>query len=1123
MRFLLIVLAGFAVAHAGVSIASGPRQLELTYDFAVEDESVTALAQLVPVCQGQLPLVLASDGAPEFGSIVRAAGLELVPLVVKREQTDRSQMVVKLNYPTGLEPPARLNAMGRFMARRCGLPTTGHADADVYLIVVPDEFYSNVLPLAAWKERMGYRVLVRRTSQIGGTRDQIRAYIQRLYQQPDSMPSFVLLVGAVNKIPAFVNVGTPCVTDHPYACVDGNDFLADLFVGRFPAANASELDVMVAKTVGYESSPLLTDTSWYRRALMVGTSYQEGGTPAVTALVTKRLIRERMLGHGFVQIDTVFYPPTAGGRGTVDTAVNRGVLFVNGRGWGNYEGWRYPSFLISDVAALRNGWKLPVVTSIYCGTGNYQANPCFGEMWLRAGVPTDPRGGVAFWGSSYTGTSTRWNNSMDYGIYEEIFNRGEHGCGAAMYAGKLTQYENFPLPEDSVELRNYFHVYNLLGDPALRMWTGVPRPLAVSYNSWVHEGSSLFEVTVRDNHGQPVPNALVCLSRTPEVHAVTVTDNWGTARFRLAPTGPGAILVTVTGDNLATHLGQIVVGQSEIFVGYNTHQPTAVGPGQNVVLDVTVRNFGVSQTATGVSAVLRSASSAAIVTDSVCALGDIGPGAVSTASFGVRTVPSCVGGQRLPMVLVTRSAQGEWYSGFDLVVDGPMLEYRRYAVHDANGWLDPGEAAELSVVVRNHGSAAAGLVAVLRSLNPQAVTVLDSFGTFGDLAPGESASNGTDRFRVQAAAGIGVGRQFSLRLVLRCTGGFEQYWDFVLTVGQPVTSAPLGPDRHGYYAYDDTDVGYPERPSYDWVEIDPNFGGSGSRLSVGNDTCVPVSLPFVFRFYGRDYSVVSVSDNGFIAPGTQWIGDIYNWRIPSPSGTDGVIAPFWDDFRTDTLGASGVYTWHDVANHRFIIEWSRCVHVHGYRPPYLGEQQTFQLHLCDPAFHATPTGDGPILFQYHTVFNDDTLFENNHNFATVGIESPDNAFGLEYTYANSYPAAAAPVVAGRAIRLTTVAPDTFVAIHETNPVRRSEALQVRPQPARKRVKIVLPYVHGEILAVFDIGGRLVRRIRLERDAGVAEWDLRDNVGQRVPAGIYNVALTSVAGRGTISCLIRVLD
>jgi hypothetical protein len=1156
-----IALVLFAFVQAGPATTAwtsrqvGARQLEVEVvlpEFS-EAESSAAVSFLVPAPGAVAPLleVISADSvavpASEFaapdipiaalGRPAIARGVEVVPLIVARARPagtgavlEYRRVKVRLAYDRALPDNAGDDEVARLLSGLDRQKDGGALDAGL-LIVVPDEFYDNVLPLAAWKERKGFTVWVKKTSETGTTKDQIKSYIQTAYNTWDPAPGYVILIGAVSKIPAFVNPGTPCVTDHPYSCVDGSDYLADLFVGRLPAANASELDVMVAKVLGYEMTPYVADTSWYRRALMVGTSYQEGsGTTAVTALVTLRVVRERLLGRGFNLIDTVFYPPQGSGVGPVDTAVNRGVLYVNGRGWGNYAGWGYPEFLINDVSGLQNGWKLPVVTSIYCGTGNYQANPCFGEAWLRTGSPSNPRGAVAFWGSSYTATSTRWNNCMDYAIYDAIFDRGIRTCGAAMYAGKLAQMENFPLAEDSQELRNYFHVYNLLGDPSLEMWTGVPRQLNVSYPGTFPVGASSFEVVVQNGAGQPVRNALVCLLKPGEVHATELTDASGRARFAISTAAPDTMKVTVTGADLSPHLGYAVGTSEAVFVGHLSHDPLQLGPGTSASVAVTLKNFGASQGATGVSATLRSRDAGSVVTDSVRTFGDIAAGATATSTAYLATVaPACTSGQRLRLEVAVTSGQGSWTSAFDVEVAGPTLKTTGYTVHDGNGILEPGETAELSLMVRNSGATPApGMTAVLRSLNEAAIQVLDSGGTYGTIGPNDSASNSTDRFQVRASAGIGAGRKFSLRLVMRGSDGYEQTWDFPVTVGVVTAASPLGPDRRGYYAYDDTDAGYPEKPDFNWVEIDPALGGSGSLVTLPNDTAVPVSLPFSFRFYGADFSTVSICDNGFVSMGSQWLGDAYNWSIPSPMGPDGLVAGFWDDFRTDTMGASGAFTWHDSANHRFIVEWSRCIHVHGFRQPAMADTASFQVMLCDPQYYATKTGDGPIIVQFLAVKNDDSLVENGHNFATVGIENPTHDDGLEYTFAGAYPAAAAAVGPGRAIRFTTNPPDSFTAVRETQSGPAFELrFGVAPQPARSRVSITLPRVDGRArLQVFDALGRLVRtfpQTSIENRQSSMTWDLRDNSGARVPAGVYQLMLKTGDYHRTITSRVLVID
>ena len=1094
-----------------------------------EEQEGGSVARLVPMDGTELPGMEILDTDVEgkatgewakFGEPVCAGGVELVPLVVARELDDGAgrtarlgSIELELTYRQPPEPEQAEGVMARMMTGLCtGEEPEYRLDQPGYLIIVPDDFYDNIMPLARWKERRGFVVWVRKLSETGSQREDIRDFIVGAYEAWDPVPSYVLLVGAVNKIPAYITTGTPCVTDHPYACTDGDDFLADLFVGRLPAANASELDVMVAKTIGYEKTPYVAETDWYHQALMIGTSYQEGGTPAVTALITKRLIRERLFDRGFSRIDTVFYPPTRYGQGPVDSTVNRGVSFINGRGWGNYDGWGYPQFLTNDVYGLQNGWKLPIVTSIYCGTGNYARNPCFGEAWLRAGSPSNPKGAVAFWGSSWTATSTRWNNCMDYGIYRAVFDWNVLACGPAMYLGKMAQFENFPTPADSEHLRLYFHVYNLLGDPSLDMRTRVPQSVDVTYPEAYPRGTSSFDVRVlKAGTAEPFEGALVCLRDSGRVHETARTNAQGWARFAVRPSD--SLQVTVAGGNLGSYVGTSLASDRQVFVGRNSHTPMTAAAGSSVSLSVELKNFGIGQTAQSVECLLRATDSFATVTDSFRSYGDIAAGGTANAvPYALTISPACTSGQRVKLDLYVSSGDSTWQGALDLAVIGPTFRVLDYVVHDGNGYLDPGETAEVSATVLNYGDGgASGVQGVLQALDP-AIVVLDSSGSFGAIGAGDSADNSAERFQVQARAGIGIGRRFTVRLRLTGTEGFEHSCDFDITVGEPVSSAPLGPDYYGYYAYDDTDVGYEETPTYEWIEIDPAHGGQGTDVGIENDTAVTAALPFTFKFYGRDYDEVSISDNGYVAMGGSWFGEIYNWHIPSANGPDGFVAGFWDDFRCDTLDASGVFTWHDQANHRFVIEWSRCHHVHGYRPPIIAELQTFEVILCDPAFHATVTGDGPVLCQYREVRNDDSLFENGHNFATAGIQSPDHNDGLEYTFAGRYPASAAPIGADRTIWYTTNPPDTFDAIREERPgagtVNRFSAW---PNPVRRALNLELPAEAR--VQVFDAAGREVVRFPA---AGTTRWRLLDSRGLRVRAGVYHVVLTSAADGRTMA-------
>ena len=100
--------------------------------------------------------------------------------------------------------------------------------------------------------------------------------------------------------------------------------------------------------------------------------------------------------------------------------------------------------------------------------------------------------------------------------------------------------------------------YNLLGDPAMRVWSDRPRHLDVSHASTSYIGQS-FSVTVTSN-GKPVPNALVCFTVDGTLFATCTTDVSGKASCMITPSiDPGTLYVTVSGKNLIPYFGTVTV------------------------------------------------------------------------------------------------------------------------------------------------------------------------------------------------------------------------------------------------------------------------------------------------------------------------------------------------------------------------------------------------------------------------------------------------------------------------------------------------------------------------------------------------------------------------------------
>ncbi|MDM7916779.1 MAG: FlgD immunoglobulin-like domain containing protein, partial [Candidatus Eisenbacteria bacterium] len=495
---------------------------------------------------------------------------------------------------------------------------------------------------------------------------------------------------------------------------------------------------------------------------------------------------------------------------------------------------------------------------------------------------------------------------------------------------------------------------------------------------------------------------------------------------------------TVTGSGVFPYRGtaQVAVAQSFLAVEGWTIDDDASGqsagngdgalnPGETVELSLTIRNQG-SANADAVTASLNALHGAEVVTGSAD-YGDLPAGAQGEPAtpFVIRIPKDAENASAVQLQLEVTAGGQRSSTDATLNVVAPSLIHES-AAYAGDGVLLPGETSDLAVTVRNDGAVGTdGFEAVLRTLDPALVAIVDSTVSYGAAAPGASIT-GSEAFVVEASdeAAQGQAARFTLRVTT--AEGFESETSFSAMVGTANVFAPLGPDTYGYYAYDSADTDYPDTaPVYDWISCSTAYGGTGTKImtggnaTMGDNTLKLIDLPFPFTFYREAHNQILVSDNGWVSFETTPYYDYYNWHMPTTYGNGSTIAVFWDNLDpvhtvNDRMICDGVYTFYDPDRHAFVIEWSRLAN---YEPDY-DDLQTFELILFDPAFHPTPTGDGMFQMQYKQVKNND----NGRAFSTVGIEDPTEQIGLEYTFGNLYPTTAAPLSSGLAIRFTTQPP-----------------------------------------------------------------------------------------------------
>ena len=911
--------------------------------------------------------------------------------------------------------------------RSVSLPDEQFANKGHYLIITPPVYESSIQYFASWKLRQGYKVTIVNTTVAGHSASAIKAFIQEAWDTWDSQPDFLLLIGDEDQgLPGHYIQnprGENLVTDHPYSLLEGDDSFPELMVGRLSVDSITELLAFSAKIVAYERSPHMTNTDWFQRGLMISTVWG-----AASAQATKEWVADKLLENGFEHIYTAYHPNQSS---TADIAnpINQGVGFVNYRGYGMYNGWFGPDFNNENIDNLiNNGSKTPVITSVVCGGGNFAASvdPCFGEKWTRVGTFTNPRGAVAFFGPSELDTHTQFNNVIDIGIYSGIFDLGLTTLGEALWHGKFELWRNyhqnsyFPFGQTA---EFYHHVYNLLGDPGMQLWTAVPQILSVNHPDTLITGDNTVLVAVNDETGDPISGAYVALYNDENALG-GYTDDQGEISIPFIADESTDVQLTITGPNLLPYLVTLPIESREHLLAldnWTLSDDQQLVAGASCPMDLTFSNSGPDLS--NIELVFSSMSPG-ITLDESFSISSIAAGSsyvLDTANIYAQSgIPH---GSPVTIELSLQANGEAWVWRKHFAVQAPAIQIN--ALNLVNGVVAAGDSAEVELQLANLGGVSTGLISVAALEHD-----LLSFSNANMECPAVSAdglavteSNLLIEFSDQVFPGERLTLQFEC-----VQSGMIDTLEYILQVGDVNRYGPSQADDYGYRMFDDFDLSYSKAQSFDWLELDPAMGGSGTFVGMSDnyeegDASRTIDLPFLVSYYGETFSQITVCTNGWAALGEQTLSNFHNRTIPSPIGPTAMLAPYWDDLLTNP---GYVLTRITDDGDAFIIEWSRMRNLH-YQ-----NDLSFQVIIYNTADHPTPTGDSEIKFQYRSYENIDV----ESNFSTVGIEAPDFNSGLLASYNNVNDPSIGTLRNQSAILFSTDRgerlPDAVAAISSTN-------------------------------------------------------------------------------------------
>lgn len=627
------------------------------------------------------------------------------------------------------------------------------SDAPVaYLIITDSMFQDALLPLVQWKTEKGFRVSMATVQDIpnGNTALGIKTYVQSVYDSSTvnhPAPLFLLLAGDIDQVPSGVGATAGHPTDWYYADCTG-DILPDLFVGRFSATSAAQIETQVQKTIRYEQG-MLPQLDYLENALLVAGSddiYAEvHGNGQINYIEQNYLTSD----EGFVT-ELIAAPGSATASAQIKTLISSGLCLVNYTGHGNANGWLEPGLIAADTALISNMDMFFLMIGNACSTADFEYAVCFGEAMMRV----VDKGAVGYIGAT---NLTAWNEdywwavgvgaivpnpqytNTTLGAWDRMF----HAHGEPQHEWFVTQSQMIVAGNMSVELsgssmREYYReIYHLLGDPSLMPYFGIPTEISAVLPDSLPLGSVQCVVETE-------PYAYVGLSMNGILISAAFSDHSGIADLHFAPlTSIGEATVIVSKQNRVPLRDSIVFVQPDgivvIPVQIEVNDGSGNGNGQADYSEVwslnsVFKNVGTENAGSSYAIISTSSPYVTVVEDSI-ELGLIlsGDSVIQSGIFEFQCagiVPEME--SVLFHIIVTDTSGATTSSQTTVVLHTPVYELNHMLLTDTisgngDGWFVAEEEASLTIHLINSGSSGGrNIECLLSSLYPEIQFNIDS-------------------------------------------------------------------------------------------------------------------------------------------------------------------------------------------------------------------------------------------------------------------------------------------------------------------------------------------------------------------------------------------------------------
>lgn len=722
-----------------------------------------------------------------------------------------TSMNLKIDYVnTGIKGEGDIPSLPDKSGYNSSSYVTGYTDKPVTMIIITDSvFRKHLKPLIYWKMLKGIRtkVLYRGAGSADTVYSDLKRRISAAYANAMATGNplqYLMIVGDQTIIPT--SRGTPNVSDLYYGEFDGQgDYIPELFIGRIPVSDTTQLKGIVKKIIDYETFNYLPGNKFWSGALATAgnaVGYENYMNGQVNYIYNNYLRQDTSL-----RPVKWLYPDAPSKDDSLKILVNKGLALLNYTGHGEASGFSDPTFKTPAVTDLTNSKKYPFIIANACRTAQINVSTCFGSAMINA-VDKGAIGYIGctndsywtddfFWavGPGTPGIDAKYENT-GLGAFDRFFHTHSEQPGDWYYTmGQINFAGNMSVSSSTSPRKKYYwETYMLLGDPTLTPVIGRPDTFDIDIQGTLPAalGSLNFFTT---------PFSYAALSNFDTLIDAKFVSPSGNVSLNLPAGVKDSCLLIVSGQNMVPykkviHFGPVkgafITTDKPVFDDSGGNGDGIPDYGEKINLKMTIRNLG-EEPSSNLVADLSVFSGMITVESGTVNIGILAPGAAFEINNGfIFNVSDEVKDGELASLLLTLRDNGTTYPfGIDMTLHAPELKIVS-SVHDdtstgnSNYLPEAGEKIILNVRIRNNGSSAAsGTVKVTPA--GRMMTIQNTQKETGLIGPGEEKTLGFEADIAEEAIS-GTGIHYDVNFTCSkyhtegswslCTGKTRETWEF---------------------------------------------------------------------------------------------------------------------------------------------------------------------------------------------------------------------------------------------------------------------------------------------------------------------------------------------------------